>query len=305
MEITKKVLTEEGILLHLDSPNYTVTAVYVASQCDQCDCVSCVKADKKAVDFEQDGYKLTVHAPSTTPTLSFITVKYMAKGSYSVEQITIPFLNEFSLFKAKTKYLDIYFGCDDCCHDCHDHCLGKCCGVTCCQGNCGHAHYHCQKGHDCCNYNIDHNIIGCGYNSGYCKGCEDKNRTLTLLTFMLRMNIFQQCYKSNNLCATLKAYKDLCRIVDLDKIPFNYVNLESAYYKNPGRLHELFVTMNEEIKRNSSVCTANALKMLMVQDLYSLLFTAAEGDGNPEWILEDTVWNMDNEFWFNDKNWKY
>jgi len=52
MEITKKVLTEEGILLHLDSPDYTVTAIYVASQCDQCDCVSCVKADKKVVDFE-------------------------------------------------------------------------------------------------------------------------------------------------------------------------------------------------------------------------------------------------------------
>lgn len=305
MEINKKVLTENGILLTLDSANYTIIAVYISAQCNKCNCGVCKKSEKTAVDFEQDGRKILVYAPSTTPTLSFITIKYTADGSTQPEQITIPFLNEFSLFKAKTKYLDLYFGCCDC-DNCHDNCLGKCCGVTCCQGNCGCAHYGCQKGH-CCHHchDYDHNAIHCGYDSGYCKGCEDKNRTLTLLTFMLRMNIFQQCYKSNNVCATIDAYKDLCRIVDLNNIPFNYVNLESSYYNNSGKLHELFVKMNNEIKYNTNVCTANALKMLMVQDLYSLLFATAEDNGDPNWILDDSKWNMDNEFWFNDKTWKY
>ena len=305
MEIINKVLTEECILITIDDPKCTVTAVYIESKCCQCDCIGCSIEDRKTVDFEQDGDKISIHAPSSTPTLSFITLKYIAEGSTKSESTTTMFLNEFSLFKAKTKYLDIFYGCDDCC-DCHDHCLGRCCGVTYHQGNCGHACGCCQKGHCCHNCcDMNHNMIGCGYNSGYCKGCEDKNRTLTLLTFMLRMNIFQQCYKSNNICAALKAYKDLCRIVDLDRIPFNYVNLQSTYYKNPGKLHELFVKMNDEIKHNSSVCTQNALKTLMIQDLYSLLFCAAEEDGTPEWILEDSNWNMDNEFWFNNKMWNF
>lgn len=131
MEITNKVLTENGILLYLDSQNYEVDAVYIDPPCNKCECGSCNKRRKNAVEFEQDRHKLLVHAPSTTPTLSLITVKYHVPDNLSKEHVTVPFLNEFSLFKAKTKYLDIYFGCDDDCCNGHDSCLGKCCGATC------------------------------------------------------------------------------------------------------------------------------------------------------------------------------
>lgn len=302
MEILNKTLTQDGVLLEVNGSEYNIEAVYFANADKLTGDSDEILKVSTPIDFEYNSNELLIHVPDTAVPLIFITIKYINDES-TEDYLTISFLNEFSLFKAKTKYLDIFYGCEDCCH--HDNCLGKCCGASCCTGNSCSVNGCCQKGH-CCNHcDLDHNMINCGYDSGYCKGCEDKNRTLTLLTFMLRYNIFEQLYQSNYTQGMIKAYHDLCRVQNLNKIPFNNINLKPSYYKNPGKLHELFVALNNEIKMNTSVCTVNALKLLMTQDLYSLIFSTAENSGKPEWILEDTVWNMNDEFWFNDKNWKY
>lgn len=304
MEITNKMLTEEGVLLIMSDPTTTVEAVYIANAdklMNKCNCKKLVNISE-VIDFTQDSYKVMAHVPSNASTLIFITIKYRTDEDQTIQYITVPFVNEFSLFKAKTKYLELYFGCEECC-DHHDHCLGKCCGASCCIGNGGHAHGCCQKGHCCGGCCGNPGEPSCGTYGPYCRDCEDKNRLHELLTFMLRMNIFEQFYKSDNVQGMLKAYKDLCRVRDLNSIAFSYFNLQPSYYRNPGKLQEMFVKLNEELKANSNACINKAIKMLMIQDMYSLVFAMGELKDSPEWILEDHMWNMNDEYWINSKIW--
>ena len=42
----------------------------------------------------------------------------------------------------------------------------------------------------------------------------------------------------------------------------------------------------------------------MLSDLYDLLFGITNKGGKADWILEDHIWNMDDEFWYDNKIWK-
>ena len=309
MEITNKLLSERGVQLLIDNPDATVESVYVANAnrlYDSCGC-GCFKILDVSypVDFDQETYRIYAHVPAGASTLIFITLKYHTPEDASNQYITVPFVNEFSVLKAKTKYLELYYCCDGGCGS-HDNCLGKCCGASCCTGNNCPAGS-CQRGH-CggCTCSLNPPTCEATY-GGYCGGCGDKNRLLELLVFMLRMNVFMQLYKSNHTQGMLDAYRDLCRVKNMDVIPFTYMNLSSSYYKNPGKLQELFIKVNDEFKYNTNACVAKAVKLLMMQGLYDIIFQKADETNaeSSEWILEDSVWNMEDEFWFNNKSWNY
>ena len=142
---------------------------------------------------------------------------------------------------------------------------------------------------------------GCG---SYCNNCAEYKDLLGLMTFMLRLSLLKDAYTYNNEALALEYYKDLQRYVNLDKIPFTYIDTNKAHYVNPDRLHDLYHYLNHELKHNVSPCAKKIFENLMLSDLYDLLFGITNKGGKSDWILEDHVWNMEDEFWYDNKIWK-
>lgn len=301
MKIINKQLTDKGVRLTLSDSN-PVIRVLVDNANNYCNVNQRATIKHSfTCDFDQYGSTVMVYVPSDASTLIFITVYIEVDGEE--EKDTVMFANDFSIFKAKTKYLDVFCDCDnncccDRCHDCYHHgrCKGDACMIDSYYNNCnrgGSSNWSlgtCGESH-CSDYGT------------YCRGCEDKNKHYTMMTFMLRWNLFSQCYKKNNVRGALQYYKDLCRVQNLNKIPFDYADLDFDYSANPGKLHELYDTMNTWIKNNVNTCANKIIEKMLMADMYSLIFDKSQNDGSPEWILDDHIWNMNNEYWDNDKHW--
>lgn len=142
---------------------------------------------------------------------------------------------------------------------------------------------------------------GCG---SFCNNCAEYKDLLGLMTLMLRMSILKDAYVYDNETLTLNYYKDLQRFIDMDRIPFSTIEMNKEYYSNPERLHDLYYHLNGEIKHNVSPCVKKMYESIILSDLYDLLFSVTDRGGKAKWILEDRVWNMNDEVWFNNKIWK-
>ena len=111
-------------------------------------------------------------------------------------------------------------------------------------------------------------------------------------------------YLVNNEALALEYYKDLQRYVNLDKIPFTYIDTNKSEYNTPDKLHDLYHYLNHELKHNISPCAKKVFESLMLKDLYDLLFSVTNKGGKGNWILDDHIWNMEDEFWYDNKIWK-
>ena len=142
---------------------------------------------------------------------------------------------------------------------------------------------------------------GCG---SFCNNCAEYKDLLGLMTFMLRLSLFKDAYIYNNETLALEYYKDLQRYVNLDKIPFTYIDTNKSEYNTPDKLHDLYHYLNHELKHNISPCAKKVFESLMLKDLYDLLFSVTNKGGKGNWILDDHIWNMYDEFWYDNKIWK-
>lgn len=257
MTVTKKILTEKGLQLILSDSTIEIEHIYIDKASNYKNAYSTNSADHTIMPgYTQTEDKILINPPADTPTFFTISLFYH-EGEEEVCTV-IMFVNEFSLFKAKSKYLQIF---------------DEDCGL--------------------CN-NVDS-----------CKPCDSKRKRYAMMTYMMRLNLFHQCYKNNNLKGAVKYYIDACRMYNMDKIAWQNINLDPDYYKVSGNLYSLFNTMNEWIKHNGTPCEKKIIQALLIGDLYSLIFGMGSQDGRPEWILEDHIWNMEDEFWFGDGIWKF
>jgi len=89
----------------------------------------------------------------------------------------------------------------------------------------------------------------------------------------------------------------------MDKIPFTCKSDNANDYATPDKLHDLYRYLNHELKHNVSPCAKKVFTSLILSDLYDLFFAMSKG-AKHDWILEDHIWNMDDEFWYDNKIWK-
>lgn len=257
MMVTKKFLTEKGLQLTLSDPTIVIDHIYIDRARNYKNAYETDNSKHTFIPgFTQNEDIILINVPSDAPTFFTVTLFYQEDG----EQVAtvIMFVNEFSLFKAKSKYLQVF------------------------ESDCA-----------LCD-NVDS-----------CKPCDSKRKRYAMMTYMMRLNLFHQCYKNNNLKGAVKYYIDACRMYNMDKIAWQNINLDPDYYKVSGNLYSLFNTMNEWIKHNGTPCEKKIIQALLIGDLYSLIFGMGSQDGRPEWILEDHIWNMEDEFWFGDGIWKF
>ena len=137
----------------------------------------------------------------------------------------------------------------------------------------------------------------------FCNNCSDYKDLLGLMTFMLRLSLLKDAYNYSNEELAMNYYKDLQRFVNMDKIPFTCKSDNAKDYVLPDKLHDLYHYLNHELKHNISPCAQNIFKSLILSDLYDLLFSVSKG-AKSDWILEDHIWNMEDEFWYDNKIWK-
>lgn len=109
MKITKKVLTEKDLQLTLDGTfgMDSITAVYLDKASNYNNAYSSVANKHSFVpEYKQSGTILHISLPKGLPTFFTITI-------FCNDEIVLGmFVNEFSLFKAKSKYLLVF---DNCC----------------------------------------------------------------------------------------------------------------------------------------------------------------------------------------------
>lgn len=247
MNITSKILTEKGIQLNLDTFVDTIDSVYIYNS-DKFEDIEDITKYSQIPQYSLDKFRVTIKPEDNTPALIFIRIDY-TKDEVSDKLVTM-FINDYSVFKAKIKYLE-YF--DD----------------------------------DCCN-----------------KQCKEHGTLLNVISYMYRLNLMYDCYLYDNKELTIKYYNDIKRFFDLDNISFECVDLNPSNYNNPDKVHDLFDFLNETVKNTVSPCTKSLFESLLLKDLYSLLFATSDKGGKLNWILEDHIWDMDNEVWYNDKIWK-
>lgn len=248
VKIIRRQLTEKGIELTLDSESANITKVYIdkISNYKNCRSVKSIDHDFLA-EFELDGTKLLIKTTNDMPTLVTITIFQQDQET----PVVVMFMNEYSLFKAKTIYLETF-------------------------------------DNSCCKYSE-------------CKTC---NKMLNTLAYMMRLQQLHQCYVYNNVSLATKYYTDACRTFNLDDITFENVNLDPSTYTTSDKIFDLFHKMNETIKNSISPCAQEVFEKLLLCDLYSLLFGMSNNGGKPQWILEDHIWNLEDEEWYDKKFWK-
>lgn len=219
--------------------------------------------DNTQVNIQQPAYtttngiefKIIINPEVNTPTFGIIEFTIVSKSGITTTMHTT-FLNEFSLFKAKSIYLE-GLAKDDC------------------NGGCG----------------------------SFCNNCAEYKSLLGLMTFMLRISLLKDAYFYDNEDLAIHYYRDLQRYVNMDNIPFTCKSSTAIDYATPDKVHELYSYLNTELKHNISPCAKKIFSSLILSDLYDLLFSVSKGaKGN--WILEDHIWNMEDEFWYDNKIWK-
>lgn len=117
MNITNKILTEKGIQLNLDAPIDTLDSVYIYNA-DDFKYIEDVTKYSQIPEYSLDGFSLIIKPKNNTPALIFIRIDY-TKDSVQ-DKIIVMFINDYSVFKAKARYLE-YFD-DGCCNQqCKEH----------------------------------------------------------------------------------------------------------------------------------------------------------------------------------------
>ena len=223
MKIAKITLTDTHLIITLSGGSaenrYDVRAVYIDKASNYGNAYSS-QASKHTWSPEYTAVSnvIKIELPSYAPTYFTITI-------FTANEVLLGmYLNEFSLFKAKSKYLEVF-------------------------GNCG-----------CCSHN------------SVCTGCDEKKKRYSMMTYMLRLNLFYQSYVNGNVYLATKYYKDACRIYDMDNIYFEYMDFTGAGNLDSPNIYRLFNKLNTWIKNNSQQCEKQVLESLLIQDLYSLLF---------------------------------
>lgn len=113
-----------------------------------------------------------------------------------------------------------------------------------------------------------------------CKQCCNHARLLRMMTYSLRLSLFQNSYNYNNIELAVKYYNDINRLFKLDHISFEYVELNPDYYSTSDRFDQLFDRMNETIKNTVSPNTKEIFESILLCDLYSLIFQVIENRNN-------------------------
>lgn len=117
MNITSKILTEKGIQLNLDTFVDTINSVYIYNTDSFKDIDDNTKYSQIA-SFELNEQTLIIKPEINTPALIFIKIEYV-KDDITDTFVTM-FINDYSVFKAKTKYLE-YFDNNCCSKQCREH----------------------------------------------------------------------------------------------------------------------------------------------------------------------------------------
>lgn len=242
MKIAKTTLTDKHLIVTLSGGSaenrYDVRAVYIDKASNYGNAYSS-QASKHTwtAKYSTVGNMIKITIPQYAPTYFTFTIILES------EILLGMYLNEFSLFKAKSKYLQVF-----------DACCGGCCG------------------------------------NNVCVACDEKKKRYSMITYMLRLNLFKQSYVNGNIELTTKYYKDACRIYDMDDIFFEYVNFLGSGEALSPNLYAQFNTLNDWIKNNAQQCEKNVLEALLIADLYSLIvegkFEAPEQDDD-EPIIPD------------------
>ena len=129
-----------------------------------------------------------------------------------------------------------------------------------------------------------------------CVACNEKKKRYSTITYLLRLSLFQQSYINGNVELTTKYYNDACRIYDMDKIYFEYVDFIGTGNTTSPNLYKQFDTLNTWIKNNSQQCEKHVLEALLIADLYSLLFGGRfEIEEEPD--VPDTPVNKDEMYY--------
>lgn len=260
--ITNKQLTDYGIQLIINNHNQTIDSISDIHIYDMRNWSKYQNQDKDYVYQTPETtiklrreVQINIKPSDDTPTFVIVELTILDKeGMYST--IHTMFLNEFSLFKAKSIYLE---------------------GLA--KGDCNG---------------------GCG---SFCNNCAEYKSLLGLMTFMLRISLLKDAYFYDNEDLAIHYYRDLQRYVNMDSIPFTCKSSTAIDYATPDKVHELYNYLNTELKHNISPCAKKVFSSLILSDLYDLLFSVSKGaKGN--WILEDHIWNMEDEFWYDNKIWK-
>lgn len=223
MKIAKTTLTDTHLIITLGGGSaehrYNVRAVYIDKASNYGNAYSSQASKHTWIpEYTVVANIVKITIPTYAPT--FFTFTLIMEDEVLVGM----YLNEFSLFKAKSKYLEVF---------------GNCCS---------------------CNHN------------SICVGCDEKKKRYSMLTYMLRLNLFYQSYVNGNIYLSTKYYKDACRIYDMDKIYFEYMDFTGAGDIDSPNIYRLFDKLNTWIKNNSQQCEKQVLESLLIQDLYSLLF---------------------------------
>lgn len=220
MGIKNIVLTSKDLQVTLTDVS-KVEAVYIDKASNYGNVYSSTASDHTFTpSYTYSSNVLKIIVPNNK--LTFFTITIFADDQILVGM----YLNQFSLFKAKSKYLQVFEGC--------------------------------------CGCNSNHNLM--------CIACNQKVKRNNVLAYMLRLNLFQQCYINGNVQLAVKYYIDACRVYDLDNIYFEFLDFESYYNGISGNMEDLFNTLNNWIKGNACPCEQRVLESLLIADLYSLLF---------------------------------
>ena len=260
--IISKKLTDEGIIILLNNysqqidhiSNVNIFNVWEWSKYQNEEKEYKTQSPAYSVNGKRE-FKIIINPDVNTPVFCIIEFTIVNKDE-STETLHTMFLNEFSLFKAKSIYLE---------------------GLA--KDNCGN---------------------GCG---SFCNNCAEYKSLLGLMTFMLRISLLKDAYFYDNEDLAIHYYRDLQRYVSMDTIPFTCKSSTATDYATPDKLHELYNYLNTELKHNISPCAKKVFSSLVLSDLYDLFFSISKG-AKSDWILEDRVWNMDNEFWYDNRIWK-
>ena len=117
MNITSKTLTKEGIQLNLDTSIDTLDSVYIYNA-DDFKYIEDVTKYSQIPEYSLDGFSLIIKPKNNTPALIFIRIDY-TKDSVQ-DKIIVMFINDYSVFKAKARYLE-YFDNNCCNKQCREH----------------------------------------------------------------------------------------------------------------------------------------------------------------------------------------
>lgn len=265
MKVIYKKLTKKGISLVIDNHEHTVESVDTVRIYNLFMWQKHLHKDKdcKAIlpEFHSDcknQVTLLIKPESCTAPLVFIEIYLKLKDTDDLLIIHTMFINEFSIFKAKSMYLEGLAGCKQ-------FCSSQC---------------------------------------GTCNNCKEYKDLLGLMTFMLRLSLLKDAYLYDNEELVIRYYMDLQRHVNMDSIPFTYIDTEKDLYRNPDRLHMLYHYLNHELKHNVSPCARRLFESLMLSDLYDILFDKMNLGNRNNWILEDSIWNNEDEYWYDNKIWQ-